>query len=158
MSKLKEMLKKIEPTIKESFLKDGKFEMPTWFLEDSAAEIKQIIATPFNNEITKDVIAFFMKKHCAENDIARYIMAAESWFVHRKEKPDDNSLPPSECDDRMEAIIITGADRDTGETIFKVLKITRDGKDVRLDDGDLFSGTESVGGRFIEIFDKPTRH
>lgn len=151
MSKLTEMLHHIEPVIRRLFEEHGAFNIPSWFLEDETGEDKRILATPFESGYQKDTVSTAVSKYCSENNIARYLMVSESWFVSRTSIPDENSPPPSECDDRMEAIIIVGADRDTHESLFKVIKIIRNGDKVSLVDDDELDSM-STYGRFTDIF------
>jgi len=158
MTKLELMLSKIEPILEKEFYKAGKIETnPMWFLEDEAAIEKMICFTPFDKDSDKDIVAQGMKMLFKQKDIARYLAVMESWFVTRKDLSDERL--PSECDDRMEALVIIGEDRDTGETIMKMKKIDRSGGRVVLIDEKPFTKDSSVGGRFFNMFEQhKTKH
>ncbi len=158
MTKLELMLSKIEPIVEKNFYADGKIEAnPIWFLEDEEAVEKMMCFTPFMEDSDKDIVAQGMKLIFKEKNIARYLAVMESWFVSRTDLS-DNRLP-SECDDRMEAIIIVGEDRDTGESIMKMKKIDRSGGKVILIDEKPMNRQDSVGGRFTNMFEQhKTKH
>ena len=158
MTKLELMLSKIEPMVEKEFYKDGKIETnPMWFLEDEEAVEKMICFTPFEEDSDRDVVAQGMKILFKQKDIARYLAVMESWFVTRTDLNDHR--PPSECEDRMEALVIVGEDRDTGESLMKMKKIDRSGgKVVLIDEGPL-SRQDAVEGRFANMFDQhKTKH
>jgi hypothetical protein len=159
MSKFQDLVNRIEPGIHVIFAKDGKIAMPTWFLEPENDKVPpMIIGTVIDSNINKDKVIHLIKEEFKKNNIARYLVIMEMWFASYEEKSKVGHLAPSKRRDRKEGILISGEDRDTGETIFKILRIDRTGPTPTLipDDQSL---SPHVEGRFANMFDRSrTKH
>jgi hypothetical protein len=155
MSKLTSMMDTIISHTKDIFYKDGEIEIPMWYMEDESSDNKHIMFTPFDGDRSKNIAAEVIRKFCKEKDMSRYVMVSETWYVTRSPSIGNDLPTPSECLDRKEAIVVVGGDRNTGERIFKIISIERNGKESTLVDGETFYDAD---GRFANIFDIQTRH
>lgn len=155
MSKLKELLESIEPTIKGAFDKFGEIQKPTWFCEDENNE-RGIIFTDISSPDDKNALHHMMKAELKNRNIVRYIAVMEMWFITAHINDDISNVVPSQRDDRQEGVLFSGEDRDTGEKIFKVLKINRSSGKPLLEAKSEIMEFDISGGRFTDLFDKHT--
>lgn len=90
--------------------------MPMWTLLHENGEIS-MVATPFTDDgPSKDMAVAWVQNYIREKNVISYVFANEAWSVSRKsEKAIRESLPPSECADRQEIIMLFGASRTEGQ-------------------------------------------
>lgn len=162
MSRLTEMFNELEPKMRDIFAQFGQIVRPVWFCEDDEGQ-KGIIFTDVDDNISKDMVAEFIKKEFKERNIVRYITVMEMWYVSlTKEAYDLDDRPPSQRDNRKEGVLLSGEDKHTGEKIFTIFKIERtSGKPVLSDKGESVNtdtGKAMASGRFVDLFDNHTRH
>lgn len=153
MSKLDDLYEFVSHGATKSFEEDG-YLVPVWILENNDARI--VVMTPIESDDEKEIALAAVKEIMKKHGVIRYVVALESWFVSRPNLNDERK--PSECDDRMEAVIITGEERDTDNKLFVMRKIDRSGeKPILLAADKLDRPIE--WGRFTNMFDKlRTKH
>jgi hypothetical protein len=88
----------------------------TWTLLTASGNIAMVV-TPFEDgDRGKDLVAAGMRKLMREANVIRYTFASEAWMsVATAEEMAEGKpyRPPSERDDRVEIVMITGADKTT---------------------------------------------
>lgn len=161
MSQLRDLFNKIEPKVREDFKKDGEIGTPIWFLENNNNDLI-LVATPFENNHTKDMAVLAVKEVIKEHNVVRYLFITETWFVSEniKDKPKTpwkqplETIIPSKHPDRKEAVVVTGEDRETGENLMILLEIDRSGDKPILKENDMSAEMSVNSGRFTNMFDK----
>jgi hypothetical protein len=104
---------------------DGSQVLPTWTLLTQSGQVV-IIVTPFDNgSMGKDMVAEGIKKLMSEAHVIRYTFLSEAWTASQTTAPTDYDIPPSKRLDRKEVLMVTGADRKSGETL-RIWDIVRD--------------------------------
>lgn len=86
--------------------------LPTWSILAGNGQLA-LVATPFDGESQKEMVAQAMQKMMGEMNAIRYTFASECWMakVDKDEWEKDKRLP-SERDNRIEALVIIGCDRE----------------------------------------------
>lgn len=161
MTKLEKMKGDLLKVIKERFNEAGEMGSPVWFFEGDDENSKRMALTPFRNNQEKEMTIEGIKLLFKKFDVKRFVFVVEAWTVTKHSKdPEFNEelpVPPSQHPDRVEVVMVTGEDRDTGESFLYQYKIDRSGpKPTLIVDEDTFSTYTNMGGRFTNIFEKPT--
>lgn len=94
-------------TITLLFLKHGESGPPLWFIGDSKTGKVEFIATPWGDERQKRVALTVLRAAMRTMRYDLYSTASEVWWAEVKPDLDPKiaKLPPSEREDRREALI-----------------------------------------------------
>lgn len=139
----------IESSVKAAcarFLKDGEIQMTTWLVEDKH-DVRILIA--FTPDIPKDEMVCKMREIAREKDIVRYCVEMEAWTAIAY---GDDTRKPSERDDRLEAVVVFGQDRQNNNRCVTI-EIERKGDKVYL--GEAVYSSNINGGAF-RLFEEET--
>lgn len=140
--KLEDLFQTCVTSARDSFMKDGALHTH-WVVEDKRGARILIAFTP---DIPKDAMLEQMRKIAKDREIVRYVVEMEAWMGI------GGDLPPSQRADRMEAVVVLGADRQDN-TVFVSIEIERKGGKHYLGETIRASGDDSVSGAF-QIFEE----
>lgn len=129
--------------------------MPVWCLLTETGQ-SVIVATPFIGEHAKEMVAVAMRGLMREVGAIRYTFASECWMATMTpEERARDGRPPSERDDRVECVMILGADRrGSSMDCYEMKRDWRSGQVVDLAPMDKGEGKRENGlvdGRFANL-------
>lgn len=140
--------------LKKLYLEDGLEELiPQWIIVAGNNHIVELL-TPFEGSESKDLTALGLRRVMAEVHAKRYLFMSEAWVVSRNSLSDINGRPPSQCEDRIEVVVVVAGDHD--ETTSKTYELIRDwesGKVIELKDTGHDHAGGTLGGRFAGMLE-----
>lgn len=140
--KLESLFETCVTAARKSFMEDGMLHT-RWVVEDKH-DVRLLIA--FDPAIPKEDMLKQMRKMAEDKGIVRYAVEMEAWMAL------GGSSPPSQRPDRMEAIVVIGADRQ-GNNALVSIEIEHKGDKHYLGEALRASGEDLVEGAF-QIFSK----
>jgi hypothetical protein len=131
--------------------------LPTWLLQEEDGKIL-LVVTPYDNDLTKDMVDFAIREAIKTKNIQRYAYISEVWMAFEKgcfsSVEDYKGLRPSQRPDRKEALMLIAEDI-SGDCIMSYSDIYRDPNtdiamiaEIKIDEK-IKPGTD---GRFIRMF------
>lgn len=139
--KLEDLFDTCLKSVRKSFMEDGEL-VTKWVVEDKNNVRLLVVFTP---DIPKDAVIGKMREMVEDQGIVRYVVETEAWMGV------GGGPPPSQRPDRMEAIVVMGADRQ-GNNLFASIEIERKGDKHYL--GETVRSDGSIVGGEFQLFGK----
>lgn len=140
--KLENLFDTCVTSARKSFMENG--ELPThWVIEDKN-DVRILMA--FTPDIPKESMLAKMRELADDKDIVRYVVQTEAWMGI------GDGVRPSQRPDRLEAVVVMGADRQDN-VLLATIEIERKGAKHYLGETIRSNGAGLVFGQF-QIFGK----
>lgn len=132
--------------------KRGGEASPIWQLVWPDKRRVGLAETPWRDEHEKAIFLDAIRRIIRRDPPAHYSIFSEVWRIERDARPGPDSPPPSECDDRTEAVMVLTIGRD-GYRRDTFLPISRGSDGMRqLGEAENMTGWQGHGGRMAELY------
>jgi hypothetical protein len=146
MSDLRQRMQSVFATARKIAL-SGEEVMPIFFATTKDGQCCAYM-TPFDGDESKDKITSYLRLAFAVRGVTSYVAVSEAWCVRRAPDEDPLAERPSECADREEVIIISGASRT--EKLMGIAKLGYDGDNRTCADLEI-SEDGNASGRMVDL-------
>jgi len=101
-------IKELKEIAKKVLIETGK-HAPQLIMEDNNGETS-LIVIPYENDFQKNIQFSLIKGKVMSGDYASVVFIHEAWMVKRSFEDKPITKKPSECDDKIEALILVHKD------------------------------------------------